>query len=340
VDAIIGSGIVVWPNNALLSVPVIIADAGDGAAKRFLEFFTANIRNPNTRAAYAQAVAQFLRWCDGRRLALRDIEPMAVAAYVEQLQQKRTAPTVKQHLAAIRMLFDWLVTGQIVPFNPASSVRGPKYVVKKGKTLVLSAEDARKLLDSIPLKIGPKPKPNGEDTRPPDLIGLRDRAMIGVMVYSFARIGAVVGMKGEDYYQNGKRWWLRLHEKGGKFHEVPAHHNAETYLDAYLAAAGIADDRKLPLFRSAAGKTGRLTEQPLARRNALDMVKRRAIAAGISDRVCCHTFRATGITAYLENGGTIEHAQQIACHESPKTTKLYDHTGDQITLDEVERIVI
>ncbi len=334
------SEIILQLKGELLTVPAIIADAGDGAAKRFLEFFTANIRNPNTRAAYAQAVAQFLRWCEARRLSLRDIEPMAVAAYVEQLQQNRTAPTVKQHLAAIKMLFDWLVTGQVVATNPASSVRGPKHVVRKGKTPVLSAADARHLLDSIPLKIGPELKPGEEDTRLPDLIGLRDRAMIGVMVYSFARIGAVVGMKGEDYYQNGKRWWLRLHEKGGKFHEVPAHHNAETYLDEYLAAAKLADDRKSPLFRSASGKTGTLTGQALARRNALDMVKRRAIAAGLSDRVCCHTFRATGITAYLENGGTIEHAQQIACHESPKTTKLYDRTSDQITLDEVERILI
>jgi integrase/recombinase XerD len=121
---------------------------------------------------------------------------------------------------------------------------------------------------------------------------------------------------------------------------VPAHHNAESYLDAYLAAAGIAEQKKTPLFRSAAGKTGQLTGKPLGRRNALDMVKRRAKAGGLSETTCCHTFRATGITAYLENGGTIEHAQQIAAHESPKTTKLYDRTSDQITLDEVERIVI
>jgi integrase/recombinase XerD len=322
----------------LLTVPAIIADAGDHAARRFLEFFTANIRNPNTRAAYAQAVAQFLRWCDGRRLRLRDIEPMAVAAYIES--HPGSDPTRKQHLAAIKMLFDWLVTGQVMPFNPAAAVRGPKHVVRKGKTPVLSADDARTLLDSIPLKIGPQPKPGEEDTRPIDLIGLRDRAMIGVMVYSFARIGAVVGMKGEDYYQNGKRWWIRLHEKGGKFHEVPAHHNAEAYLDAYLHAAGTAEERKAPLFRSASGKTGKLTGKLLGRRNALHMVKRRAKAAGLSETVCNHTFRATGITAYLENGGTIEHAQQIACHESPKTTKLYDRTSDQITLDEIERISI
>jgi integrase/recombinase XerD len=319
--------ILLRPHSGSLTVPALIGDAGEHAARRFLEFFTANIRNPNTRAAYAQAVAQFLRWCEGRGLSLRAIEPMAVAAYIES--HPGSDPTKKQHLAAIRMLFDWLVIGQVVPGNPASSVRGPKHVVKKGKTPVLSAAEARTLLDSI--------VPDEAAAR---IIDLRDRAVIAVMVYSFARVSAVVGMRVEDYYQNGKRWWLRLHEKGGKFHEVPAHHNAEAYLDAYLQAAGIAGERKAPLFRSAAGKTGRLTDQPLERRNALDMVKRRAKVAGLSDRICNHTFRATGITAYLENGGTIEKAQQIAAHEDIKTTKLYDRTGDQITLDEVERIAI
>src|SRR4051794_20759548 len=160
-----GKKIISRPGAGRLPAPAIIPDAGGGAARRFLEFFTANIRNPNTRAAYAQAVAQFLRWCDGRQLSLRDIEPMAVAAYIES--HPGSAPTVKQHLAAIKMLFDWLVTGQIIVFNPASSVRGPKYSVKKGKTPVLSAEDARRLLDSI--------VPPGAEN--PPLIDLRDRAL-------------------------------------------------------------------------------------------------------------------------------------------------------------------
>lgn len=306
-------------------IPALIADAGNGAARRFLEFFTANIENENTRAAYAQAVAQFLRWAEERHLTLQTIEPIAVAAYVRELKTRLSDPSVKQHLAAVRMLFDWLVTGQVVPMNPAASVKGPKHVVSKGKTHVLSTDDARTLLDSI-------------DTS--NVLGLRDRALIAVMVFSFARISAVVGMKVEDYYPNGKRWWLRLHEKGGKFHEVPAHHNTEAYLDAYLEAAGITKDKKSPLFRSAIGKTGALTGRPLRRNNALDMVKRRAAAAGLSSRVCNHTFRATGITAYLEAGGTIEKAQAIAAHESPKTTKLYDRTQDQISLDEIERIAI
>lgn len=305
------------------SVPALIGGAGDRASRRFVEFFTANIRNPNTRTAYARAVGDFCGWCDQRGLSLERLEPVIVAAYIEQ--HPGAAPTVKQHLAAIRMLFDWMVLGQIVPHNPAASVRGPKHVVKRGKTLVMSSADARILLDSIDVS---------------HVVGLRDRALIGTMVFTFARVGAVVGMKVEDYYQNGKRWWIRLHEKGGKFHEVPAHHNLEAYLDEYIEAAGIGQDRKGPLFCSAQGKIRKLTPHSLTRTDVLRMIKRRAKDAGLSDRISCHTFRATGITAYLENGGTLEAAQAIAAHESARTTKLYDRTGDEITLDEIERIAI
>jgi len=197
--------------------------------------------------------------------------------------------------------------------------------VKRGKTPVLSADDARKLLDSI-------------DTS--TVIGLRDRALIAVMVFSFARVSAAVGMRVQDYYQNGKRSWFRLHEKGGKFHELPAHHNAEAYLDAYVRAAGIGMAKSSPLFRSVRGKTAELTQNGLSRTDVLKMIKRRARRAGLPASTCCHTFRGTGITAFLENGGTIENAQAIAGHESPRTTKLYDRTCDEITLDEVERIRI
>lgn len=307
-------------------LPNLIRRAGDQAARRFLEFFTATIRNRNTRAAYAQAVGQFCSWCDKRGLELVSITPIVIATYIEELTAKRSAPTVKQHLAAVRMLFDFLVTGHVVEVNPAWSVRGPRHVVKKGKTPVLTAVEARQLLDSIET-----------DT----LIGLRDRALIALMCFSFARVSATVKMNVEDYYQQGKRSWIRLHEKGGKFHEVPAHHNAEEYLDAYLQAAGISDDAKGPLFRSACGRSGVVTAQRMNRTDVWRMVKRRAIAVGIGiERICCHTFRATGITAYLENGGTIEHAQAIAAHESPRTTKLYDRTNDTLTLDEIERIAI
>ena len=228
-------------------VPRVIAAAGDKAARRFLEFFAATIRNKNTRMAYYRAAARFFAWCDHHKIGeIADIEPLHVAAYVEALGKDFEKPTVKQHLAAIRMLFDWLVTGQVVATNPAHSVRGPKHVVKTGKTTVLTGEQARELLDSI-------------DTS--TVVGLRDRALISVMTFAFARIGAAVAMRVEDYYPKGKRWWVRLHEKGGKRHEMPAHHNLEAYLDAYIKAAGIGDDGKSPLFRSAAGRTDTLTDK-------------------------------------------------------------------------------
>jgi integrase len=160
------------------------------------------------------------------------------------------------------------------------------------------------------------------------------------MVYSFARVSAVVHMKVRDYYPNGKRYWLRPHEKGGKFHEVPVHHVAENYLDEYLEAAGISEEKNKPLFRSTRGRSRELTARAMSRFDAYKMIQRRAEDAGISSEIACHTFRATGITEYLRNGGTIEHAQQIAAHESPRTTKLYERTTDAISLDEIERIVI
>lgn len=299
-------------------VPSSIRQAGEQAARRFVEFFTANIRNPNTRQAYARAVSQFFDWCQERSIALHEVEPMLVAAYIEQ--HRGSAPSKKQALAAIRMLFDWLVIGQVLPMNPASSVRGPKHVTKRGKTSVLEADQARQLLDSLDIH---------------SIAGLRDRALIGVMVYSFARVSAVVGMNVSDYYQNGKRWWFRFHEKGGKVLEVPVHSKAE----AYLTAAGIEDQTHTPLFRTITRQRTIGTTRP-HRTDVFQMIKRRVKAAGLPASTCCHTFRATGITVFLQNGGTVEKAQQIAGHESPRTTKLYDRTNDAITIGEVERIVI
>ncbi len=306
-------------------VPALFAPSS-AASRRFIEFFTANIRNPNTRRAYAKAVSEFAAWCDSLGLVeLAKVEPVHVAAYVEQLQARLSAPSVKLHLAAVRMLFDWLVVGQVVPSNPASSVRGPKHSVKKGKTPVLAAEEARAMLDAI-------------DTSSP--IGLRDRALIALMVYTFARVGAVVQMRVEDVYIQGRRSWVRLHEKGGKQHEMPCHHQLEEYLDAYTQGTQLAGDMKGWLFRSAVGRSGELGEHPMSQADVYRMVRRRAESAAISTRIGCHTFRATGITEYLRNGGKLEIAQQMANHESARTTGLYDRRTDQLTIGEVERVRI
>ena len=303
-------------------LPRVIVDAGPQATARFLEFFAGRIANARTRAAYGRAVGQFLGWCEARGLQLRDVSPLHVAAYIRT--HPGSVPTVKQHLAAIRMLGDWLVVSQVLPVNPAAAVRGPKHVVTKGATPVLSPAEARKLLASI-------------DTGA--LAGLRDRALLSVMLYSFARVSAVLGMRRQDYFGQASRGWLRLHEKGGKRHDVPAHHRAAAVLDAYVEVAGL-EDPKAALFQTVDPAGRRLTGRALDRRLVLAMIKRRAAAAGLPPSTCCHTFRATGITAYLSNGGTLERAQQIAGHASPKTTKLYDRTADTVTVDEIERIVI
>ena len=307
-----------------LVVPAPVANAGE--AGRYLEFFTANIRNANTRVAYARACSGFLAWCERLGLALSLIQPVHVAAWVEQLgRDGRSAPTVKQQLAAVRMLFDWLGVGRVVARNPAAAVRGPRHSLAKGKTAMPSRKEAKALLAAIGAT---------------SLVGLRDRALIGVLLYAFARVGAATAMRVADYYPVGKRWWLRLHEKGGKEHEMPAHHTLQDWLDAYLGAAGIGKDRKGFLFRTADGRSGRLTASGMTQADAYRMIGRRAAAAGVATRIGCHSWRARGITAYLENGGLLEHAQQMAAHSSARTTKLYDRREKTISLDEVERIVL
>jgi site-specific recombinase XerD len=305
-------------------VPALIADLGEEAAWRYVEFFTANIRNPNTRRAYARACNRFFARCEDRGLTPAVIRPHDVATYIEELQIEVSAPSVKQQLAAIRMLFDWLVIGQVVPNNPAAAVRGPKHIVKTGKTPVLEGAQWRKLLASIPDMT---------------LRDMRDRALIATLTYSFARIGAALNMKVEDLRPRGAGWSIRLHEKGGKQHTMPCHHALAEALRAYIDAAGLAEDRKGWLFRTSRGHGGDLlSDKPMGQPDAWRMIRRRAAAAGIAEEIGCHTFRATGITAYLANGGALEHAQEMAAHESPRTTKLYDRTKERLTQDEVERI--
>lgn len=321
----------------LPAVPALFADAGEASAHRLLEFLTAAIRNPNTRASYARAVQRFADWCQGHGLRLGQLTALHAAAYVEELGRTLAKPSVKQHLAALRVLGDYLVTGQVIPANPFAPVRGPKYVVKTGKTPVLTAAEMRQLLDSLNLTGDGHGQVVEKRPNQFTIAELRDRALIALMAFSFARVSAVLAMNVGDYRQQGRRCWLALHEKNGKEHSVPCHHQLADYLDAYLAAAGSAGDRDAPLFRTL-DRHGRLTEDRLDRRAALALVKRRARAAGLGDGVCNHSFRATGITVYLQNGGSVEKAMQLAAHESPRTTKLYDRTQDEVSLDEVERI--
>ena len=284
---------------------------------------TAHIRNRNTRHAYLAAVRRFAGWCEDRGLALGQVEPVVVAAYIEELTRARSPATVKQHLAALRMLFDRLVVGQILPFDPASSVRGPRHVVKAGKTPVLSVTETRALLDGIDVS---------------NLVGLRDRAFLGVLVYSFARVSAAVSLRVADDYTQGPRSVFRLHEKGGRYNVVPARRLAQGCVDAYLEAARIGEDRRGPLFRSCEpGRRDALQERGMSRVGAFKMIKRRARKAGLPAEICAHSFRGTGITEYLRNGGDHEVAARIAGHESTRTTQLYNRLRMEISLVPLSR---
>lgn len=312
------------PPAAGLAVPTLIERAGQDAARRFIEFFVAQYRNPNTREAYARAVGRFLAWCDDRALPDLDyIEPLHVAAYIEALGGSYKVRTVKQHLAAVRMCFDYLVTGGILPTNPALHVRGPKLVSPKGVTPVLEDDQVLDLFDSIDVST---------------IVGLRDRAILATMLFTWARVSAVCGLRVRHYESSGRKTHLFLGEKGGKEHRVLLHHKAEEFLDAYLQAAGIADDREGWLFR-AVDRSRELTDRKLHRSDVLAMVKRRAKAAGLPwQGICNHSFRATGITNYMTHGGRIDVAKEMAGHADERTTGLYDRSSDKVTKEEVERM--
>ena len=302
------------------AVPALFA-AKEATAKRTFEFFAVGIRNSNTRIAYARAVSDFSTWCEKHGLReIRQVQPVHVAAFIEGL--KLAAPSISQKLAALRMLFDWLVVGQSLPTNPAASVRGPRFSAKEGKTPVMSADEVRAILNSI-------------DTTTE--IGLRDRALLALMVYTFARVGATMAMRVSDVYHLDNRTWVRLHEKGGKRHEMPCHHKLEEYLRAYLERASVGSSKGW-LFRSCAGRSAILSDRPMKQADVYRMIRSRAEAAGVRTDAGCHSFRASGITEYLKSGGTLEAAQRMAGHESARTTALYDRRGIRVGVEDVDRL--
>ncbi|MBV9948706.1 MAG: tyrosine-type recombinase/integrase [Myxococcales bacterium] len=334
-DAAAGAApLVLWTNaepRALVSdsaraapSPELVAFTGARAAKRTIEFLTANIRNAHTRRAYHRAARRFLAWSAGRGLTLDQVESPDVAAYVEELARSLAPLSVKQHLAALKHWMDWLVTGHVLEHNPAQAVRGPRYSQTSGKTPVLEKDEARRLLASIDAST---------------VVGARDKALLAVMLFSFARVGAVVAMRVRDYRGAGTpRASFLLHEKNGKDHAVPAHHLAAEYLDAYLALSGLGERPDAPLWQSAPRWSGVLSGEALSARATLYRVKRRCEAAGLPADVCNHSFRATGITLHQDAGGDLEAARQIAGHANIKTTQLYNRSGDRKRKAEVERV--
>ncbi len=309
------------PDTAL---PALLARAGGNAAFAWDEFVRATLSNPHTRRAYARVIGRFCAWCDARGFELHQITPGLAGDYLAGLAV--AAPTKNQALAALRHFFDALVTRHAVALNPFASVRGVKHHVVEGKTPEIAIAQARALLRSV-------------DTS--NVVGLRDRAVLGVLAYTGARVGAVARLRLGDYRNLGEQRALRFREKGGKEREIPVRHDLEAWLREYLAAAGLADGPKAaPLFRAAAGKRKELTLDAFDAHAMRRMLKRRLADAGLPGLFSPHSFRVAVVTDLLKQDVPVEDVQYLAGHANAATTQLYDRRRRRVTRNIVERISI
>jgi integrase/recombinase XerD len=339
-----------------IPVPPIVEAAGNAARFAWDEFFEAQLANPHTRKNYIHAVTRFLRWAEEHELHLLDVGPGHVGAYMRQLkavprrsrkqapaapEQPLATPTKKLHLAALRAFFDCMVSRHAIAINPAATARTERYAVIEGKTPHIPPKQAAQLLASIQTTMlieapGSADQPSAE-VEVPDLVGLRDKAALSVLVYTAARVGAVAKLTLEDLRHDGTQYTLRFAEKGGKAREIPVRHDLERLLLAYIQAAGISG----PLFPTTAGKTGILTGKPMTAIDICRMMKRRLKEAGLPTHYSPHSFRVTTITDLLEQKDvSLEDVQYLAGHADPRTTRLYDRSGRKVTRNLVERISI
>jgi site-specific recombinase XerD len=309
---------------AVRETPKPILLLGGKAESAFWRFFEHETKSENTRQAYLIALYRFLDWCRDKGTP-RELTADDIRAYLNQHQG--SVSTVKQHLAAIRKVLDYLVNQGILASNPARDVKGPKAVNTQIKTPLLTPEQARAMLDSI-------------DTS--HLIGLRDRALISILLYSFARVSTAVALCVKDYTVRDEVAYLELPERSGKSTSVPLHPNARIYLEAYLEKAGIEVEPYSPLFRSSNRSRNRnqILAKPMTRKSVLKMLKRRICENGLPDNICAQSLRGTGIAAYLRGGGDIEIAARIAGHETVRSTQAYLREDVRVSISEIQRIDI
>ena len=310
---------------AISSIPAIIERAGPGARFAFEEFFHAKIRNVHTRRAYRRAVLCFLQWCERRQRSLHEVSPADVGIYLDEL--KHSVASKKQILAGLRHFFDGMVTRHAIALNPALSVRGERYQVLEGKTPEITIRQARKLLSSI-------------DTD--SVVGLRDKAILSILVYTASRIGAVARLTLRDLYDTGDQYCLHFVDKGGKSREIPVRHDLQALLRTYLMRAGLSlgESSSVPLFRTARRKADSLSQRPMSAGDMSRMMKRRMKACGLPARLSPHSIRVAIITDLLTQGVPLEDVQHLAGHADPRTTRLYDRRHKSVTRNIVERISI
>ena len=306
------------------ALPQLITNSDSAARFAWEEFFYGHIRNPHTRRSYERSARQFLRWCDDCGLSLLTIMPAHVGHFLDGLPD--TIASKKVYLAGIRHLFDTLVMRHAVILNPAASVRTERYQVIEGKTPEIAIEQARRLLACI---------------KTDSIVGLRDRAIIAVLIYTAARVGAIARLRLRDFYDAGDQYCLRFLDKGGKSREIPVRHDLQGFLLAYITAAELRNSpTESPLFRSTIRRTKILTNRGLTAGDIGRMVKRRMRHAGLPIRLSPHSFRVTTITDLLSQGVPLEEVQHLAGHSDPRTTRLYDRRQRRVTRNIVERISI
>lgn len=318
------SGLPVPASRAQFESPAIIRDAGPAAQFAFDEFIYGHLRNPHTRVAYCHAIQRFLDWSHQRDIDLARITPRSVGEYLDS--QPLATVTKKLHLAAIRRLFDFLVTRHGVILNPAATVRTERHQVIEGKTPEIGVDAARRLLASLNTS---------------HVVGLRDRAILAVLIYTAARVGAVAKLRRADFYWSADQACLRFTEKGGKSREIPVRHDLQQFIAAYIESAGCDfAEKSSPLFRSTERRTQQLTQSGLSAGDINRMVKRRLRDAGLPDHLSPHSFRVTTITDLLAQGVPLEDVQQLVGHADPRTTRLYDRRLKRVTRNIVERISV
>ncbi|MGA8655254.1 MAG: tyrosine-type recombinase/integrase [Chthoniobacterales bacterium] len=287
------------------------------------DLFAGRMRNVNTRTAYLYAWENFIRWCKTHGLQLEFVRERHVGAWVEShLGSERT---VRQHLAAVRKLFDILVEKQILEFNPAARVKAEKFNDPKSRTATFEPEEAKRFFQSL----------NNYT-----LQNQRNLALARVLFHHCPRISAVINLRVRDYYLKDNRRWLRFREKGGKYHDLPVHPRARSALDDWLVRSGLIDQLDAPLFSAFERDRESLTLQKLNRRSIYKLIRRLTRKLGIKKRIGCHSFRATGITFFRMNGGSLEDAARLANHANLSTTKGYDRTFDMEMAGEIERVDI
>ena len=305
-------------------LPALIRDAGTAARFAFEEFLHGKIRNRFTRKAYLHAVKRFSGWCAERQLNLVRVAPADVGRYLDAMMV--STPTRKLHLAALRRFFDELVMRHVVILNPALSVRTERHQAVEGKTPEISIQQARRLLKAIDCSHD---------------VGRRDRAVIGILIYTAARVGAVAKLRRSDFYRSGDQYCLRFHEKNGKVREIPVRHDLILTIVDYLEHSGIQyAGPTAPLFRSTVRKSRKLTQNAMTADDMGRMMKRRLRDAGLSTRFSPHSFRVTTITDLLEQGVPLADVQYLAGHADPRTTRLYDRRMQRVTRNIVERISV